>query len=168
MRRGYTSAQYIDLIQRIRNRVPEVVLSNDIIVGFPGETHAQFKRTYHLLQEFEFDTVHVATYSPRPGTIAWRKMEDDVPHEEKQRRMKLIEELQERISLKHNSFYLGKNVEILVEGQRNGKWYGRTRGDKPVFYESDHDYQGELIEIRIDHTGPWSLNGTPMITARLK
>ncbi len=161
MRRGYTIEQYKDLINRIRDTVPDVALSNDIIVGFPGETETQFHRTFDLLEKFEFDTVHVAAYSPRSGTIAARKMKDNVPAEEKQRRLKLVEELQERVSRKKNSGLLETTVQILVEGQKKGKWQGRTRSDKLVFFESDADCTGELIAIRIDHAGPWSLSGAP-------
>ncbi len=163
MRRGYTVEQYSDLIRHIRAAVPEVALSNDIIVGFPGETDAQFQRTFDLLEEFRFDTVHVAAYSPRPGTIAWRKLEDNTPFGEKQRRLRLAEELQERISREKNAGFVGETVRILVEKRRNDRWQGRTRGDRLVFVESEKDCLGELIDVRIDHAGAWSLRGVEAI-----
>ncbi len=159
MRRGYSIEQYIDLIERIRYRVPDIALSNDIIAGFPGETEERFQRTFDLLEGYRFDTVHVAAYSPRPGTIASRKLEDDVPLEEKQRRLKLVEELQQRISREINESFLGKEVDVLVDGRKGGRWQGRSRGDKPVFLESDTDCPGKLIRVRVDHVGPWSLQG---------
>ncbi len=165
MRRGYTVEQYKDLIRRIRDAVPDVALSNDIIVGFPGETEAQFQQTFDLLEEFRFDTVHVAAYSPRPGTIASRRLEDNVPAEEKRRRLKLVEEIQERISREKNAGFLDERVRILVEGRRSGKWQGRTRGDKLVFFESEKDCLGELVDVKIDHAGAWSLRGIPAVTS---
>ena len=166
MRRGYTVEQYKDLICRIRDAVPDVALSNDIIVGFPGETEAQFQRTFDLLEEFRFDTVHVAAYSPRPGTIASRRLENNVPAEEKQRRLKLVEELQERISREKNASFLDERAWILVEGRRSGKWQGRTRGDKLVFFESEKDCLGKLVDVKIDHAGAWSLRGISAVTSK--
>jgi len=159
MRRGYTIEQYRDLIARIRAAIPGVALSNDIIVGFPGETREQFNRTYALLEEERFDTVHVAAYSPRPGTIAARKLPDNVPPEEKQSRLERVESLQERISAEKNAAFVGKVVEVLVEGRRSGKWHGRTRTDKPVFFESGGNRLGQLAQIKIERAGAWSLQG---------
>jgi tRNA-2-methylthio-N6-dimethylallyladenosine synthase len=167
MRRGYTVEQYKDLIHRIRAAVPDVGLSNDIIVGFPGESAEQFLKTFNLLEELRFDTVHVAAYSPRPGTIASRKLEDNVPAAEKQKRLKLVEELQERISREKNAGSLGETVEVLVEGRKGGKWQSRTRGDKLVFFESEKDCLGHLVQVRIDHFGPWSLQGIPAMASNL-
>jgi len=92
MRRGYTVDYYRALVSRIRRAVPRIALSTDVIVGFPGETEAQFRRTFDLLRELGFDTVHVAAYSTRPGTIAARKLDDDVPLEEKVRRREMVEQ----------------------------------------------------------------------------
>ncbi len=163
MRRGYTVEQYKYLIRRIRSAVPDVSLSNDIIVGFPGETEAQFQRTFDLLEEFRFDTVHVAAYSPRPGTVAWRKLEDNVPAGEKQRRLGMVEKLQEQISMEKNAAFMGEFVRILVEKRRNDRWQGRTRGDRLIFFESEKDCLGELIDVKIDHAGAWSLRGVQAI-----
>ena len=87
MRRGYSRAEYLSLISRIRSKMPGISLSTDIIVGFPGETEAQFEDTFNLITETRFDLVHVAAYSVRPGTLAAREMEDNVPAAEKKRRM---------------------------------------------------------------------------------
>jgi tRNA-2-methylthio-N6-dimethylallyladenosine synthase len=135
MRRGYTVEQFRELVRAIRYHIPQVSLSTDIIVGFPGETAEQFEHTSSLLREMRFDVVHVAAYSPRPGTIACRKYEDDVPPEAKRKRLNKIERLQENIAAELNSTYQGKTVEVLVEGMKKGKWYGRTKSDKLVFYE---------------------------------
>ena len=160
MRRGYTIEQYRELVHRIRSAIPNVALSTDIIVGFPGETPEQFQRTFDLLQELQFDTVHVAAYSPRPGTIASRKLEDNASAEEKKNRLQQVEELQERISIERNAQLVGQTVEVLVEGRKGGKWQSRTRTDKLVFFNSDYDCLGQLVQVKIGRAGPWSLQGT--------
>jgi tRNA-2-methylthio-N6-dimethylallyladenosine synthase len=159
MRRGYGVEQYERLVDTIRSRIPQVSLSTDIIVGFPGETEQQFERTFSLLEEMRFDVVHVAAYSPRPGTIAWREYPNDVPWEAKKERLHKVEALQERIATEINSQLQGKLVEILVEGKKKGKWFGRTRSDKLVFFEDAGDWLGRLAKIQIEKTSPWSLGG---------
>ena len=159
MRRGYTVEQYRQLIADIRRQIPDVALSTDVIVGFPGETERQFQQTVSLLSDIRFDTVHVAAYSPRPGTIATRELTDDVPREEKERRLKLIEQLQEKIAGEINRRLSGTTVEVLVEGTKGDKWLGRTRTGKLVFFRASEYYMGQLVFITIDKTSPWSLQG---------
>jgi len=158
MARGYTVAQFRQLVDRIRRRIPDVYLATDVIVGFPGETEEQFLNTYRLLEELRFDMVHVAAFSPRPGTPAAR-LPDDVPPEEKERRRRLIDELQERIAGEINRRFLGRTVEVLVEGKHKGKWRGRTRTNKLVFFEDEGDWRGKLAQVRITWAGPWSMRG---------
>ncbi len=158
MGRGYTVDKYRDLIQRIRERIPGVGLSTDVIVGFPGETEEQFLRTYDLLREEEFDIVHIASYSARPGTAAAR-LPDDVPLQEKFRRREAIEELQTNIAGRKNEKLLGQVVEILVEEKAKGKWKGRTRTHKLVFFQDKKDWRGKLAEVKITHASPWSMQG---------
>ncbi|MBI2862019.1 MAG: MiaB/RimO family radical SAM methylthiotransferase [Chloroflexi bacterium] len=158
MRRGYTVAEYRDLIQRIRSRTSDVALSSDVIVGFPGETGAEFDQTYRLIEELRFDVVHVAAYSPRPSTVVVR-WEDDVPPEEKSRRLHQIEALQERIACEINRRLEGQTMEILVEGMQRGRWFGRTRTDKLVFFDAQGDWKGRLVPVRIDRATAWSLQG---------
>ena len=159
MGRGYTAEQYRQLITEIRCRIPGVALSTDIIVGFPSETGEQFEETYNVLAELKFDTVHVAAYSPRPGTIAAKEFEDNVPPEEKKRRLDRVEQLQESIASAINSRLTGQTVEVLVEGKKGGKWWGRTRSDKLVFFGDEADREGHLIPINIEKASPWSLQG---------
>jgi len=159
MRRGYTAEQYRQLVSQIRNKIPGVALSTDVIVGFPSESAPQFQQTADLLSEIKFDTVHVAAYSPRTGTIASRELRDNVPTAEKKERLNTIERLQERIATEINAQLLDKTVEILVEGKVKDKWQGRTRSDKLVFFNDDSDCMGQLINIRINKTSPWSLQG---------
>ena len=160
MRRGYTIEDYKHLVSDIRNEIPNVGLVSDIIVGFPSETEAHFQQTVNLLTELRFDTIHLAAYSPRPGTIAAREMADDVSVEDKNRRFTILESLQENIVSEINAKLKGKTVEILVEGKQKGKWYGRTGTDKLVFFRDDANYMGKLVNLRIDVTSPWSLQGT--------
>ena len=159
MNRGYTAEQYLNLINRIREKIPGVALSTDVIVGFPSEIETQFRQTADLLSGVKFDTVHIAAYSPRTGTAA-TKLEDNITLAEKKERLDIIEKLQEEIATEINARLRGETVEILVEGRKRGKWYGRTRTDKLVFFSNDGDCAGQLIRVRIDKTSPWSLQGT--------
>ncbi len=167
MRRGYTADDYRRLIARIRQIIPGVSIATDIIVGFSGETEAQFQCTYDLLAELELDKAHIARYSPRPQTLAARRLPDDVEPEEKERRRKALDDLQAGIVAQINGRLLGQTVEVLVEGRkkacpergRRGRWWGRTRTDKLVFFEDEQDWQGRPAQVRITWTGPWSLIG---------
>ena len=159
MRRGYTVDDYRALARRIRAAMPEVGLTTDVIVGFPGERPEQFENTRALLEELRFDAVHVAAYSPRPGTIAAR-MVDDVPQAEKDRRLQVVERLQESIAVQQNQELVGRRMEILIEGQTGGKWQGRTRGNKLVFFRSEAACLGKLVCVRITSASAWSLQGT--------
>jgi tRNA-2-methylthio-N6-dimethylallyladenosine synthase len=158
MRRTYTVEFYRERIEKIRETIPGVTLSTDIIVGFPGETEEQFQATYRLLEEIQFDKVHVAMYSPRPGTLSAR-WEDDVPRQEKWRRHRAIETLQERICRERNQRYLGTTVEVLVDGMAKGRWRGRTRGNTLVFFEAPGEWKGRLVSVRITEASPWYLLG---------
>jgi tRNA-2-methylthio-N6-dimethylallyladenosine synthase len=166
MRRGYRVSEYRELIYRIRDRVPGVTLATDVIVGYPGETEEQFQATYDLLHELRFDTVHVAAYSVRPGTIA-SKWDDNVPLEEKKRRLHAVEQLQETIATELNARLLGTRQTVLVEEVRGEKWMGRTRGNKLVFFEDDADLRGEEVSVQIVATSPWSLQAEPAEAAVL-
>ncbi len=159
MRRGYTVEQYCQLITEIRSKIPGVALSTDVIVGFPSESPRQFQQTVDLLSELRFDTVHVAVYSPRSGTIASKKFDDNIPPAEKRERLNKIEQLQENIATEINAQLLGKTVEVLVEGKKKGKWQGRTRSGKLVFFSDNGDCLGQLMKIGIEKTSPWSLQG---------
>ncbi len=163
MRRGYTNDDYRRLIDRIRERIPGVSLSTDVIVGFCGETDAQFQQTLSLIEDIRFDKVHAAAYSNRPGTIAERKLDDDVSQEEKKARLKAIDQLQEGIATDINAALLGRSFDVLVEGRKRGKWFGRNRNDKLVFIndgESEIDLQGRTVSVNVEKTTPWSLQGT--------
>ncbi len=159
MRRGYTREQYLELAGRIRQTMPAVGLTTDIIVGFPGETPEQFGRTMDLAKEVRFDKIHIAMYSPRPGTLAWRKAEDDVPSEEKHRRREALEALEKEISLELNRELVGSTQEVLIEGEKDGRWHGRTRSNRLVYVDGGARHYGEVVEVRVNEAGPWSLQG---------
>jgi len=163
MRRGYTIEDYRRLVAEIRSEIPDVGLVSDIIIGFPSETEAQFQQTVNLLTEIKFDTVHLAAYSPRPGTIAARDLVDDISADEKKRRLVIVEKLQEAILAGINARLKGQTVRILVEGRQKGKWYGRTDTDKLVFFSDDANYMGKLVNLKVALTSPWSLQGTIII-----
>lgn len=177
MRRGYTIEEYREWVYRIREIVPGASMSTDVIVGFCGEAEAQFLSTMAVLEELRFDKVHVAAYSPRPGTIAWRHLQDDVPQEEKMRRLHAVEELQERIAIELNARCLGTSQEVLVEGAKEDDagetvYTGRNRANKLVHFRvadgrgnREHGVTGpapaigELVHVEVTRTTAWSLQG---------
>ena len=160
MRRGYTNQQYRELVAKLRERIPGVSIATDIIVGFPGETEAAFQKTYDLLADLRLDVAHLARYSPRPGTYSARELPDDVPAEEKMRRFRLLEDLQEGILKELNQSFLGKSVLVLFEHRIKGRWYGRTPTNRIVFVDSEEDLTGQERQVKITWTGPWSLVGS--------
>jgi tRNA-2-methylthio-N6-dimethylallyladenosine synthase len=157
MRRGYTADDYRKLIYDIRQRVPGASIATDIIVGFPGETEKQFQATYDLMDELKMDVAHLARYSTRSGTVAARKLGDDVSDEEKWRRYRLLEELQERNAAEIHARLLGETVEVLFEEKVKGRWRGRTPTNKLVFVESQDDLRGQVLPVQITWAGPWSM-----------
>jgi len=163
MRRGYSVQRYRELVGAIRTSMPDIALATDIIVGHPGETRAHFEATLALAEAIQFDKIHIAAYSARPGTRA-ATMEQDpalaVSEAEKQARRIELERVQERIATERNARLLGQTVEVLVEGEHKGKWRGRTPGNKLVFFADPRDWTGQLALVTITHTGPWSLQAT--------
>jgi tRNA-2-methylthio-N6-dimethylallyladenosine synthase len=160
MKRGYTVFDYRRLVEKIRQYVPGVSIATDIIVGFPGETHEQFMHTYELLAELKLDVAHLARYSNRPGTVASRRLADDVGEEAKWERFRRLEALQESISAEIAACYLGETVEVLFEDKVRGRWRGRTPNNKLVFVESGEILRGQVRKVIITWTGPWSMQGT--------
>jgi tRNA-2-methylthio-N6-dimethylallyladenosine synthase len=167
MRRGYTIEEYVEWVHRIREIVPGASISTDLIVGFCGETEAQFENSLRVLEELRFDKVHVAAYSPRPGTIAWRHMEDTVPQTEKMRRLHAVESLQERIATELNAALLNTMQDVLVEGAKDADdgesvFTGRNRTNKLVHFRAsgrEAPGLGEMVSVFVSRTTPWSLQG---------
>jgi tRNA-2-methylthio-N6-dimethylallyladenosine synthase len=161
MKRGYSQKEYRDLVERIRNKIQDCSIATDIIVGFPGETEAQFMETYRVLSDLKLDVAHLARYSSRAGTVATRRMQDNVPEEEKMRRFRMLEELQESIVAEINKKYLGQTVEVLFEDKVKNRWKGRTPTNKLVFVESEEDLKGKILPVTVTWTGPWSMQANP-------
>ncbi|MDA1096388.1 MAG: MiaB/RimO family radical SAM methylthiotransferase, partial [Chloroflexi bacterium] len=160
MRRPYTIAEYLTLVDQARATIPNLALTTDVIVGFCGETEAEFQRTMDVLRNVRFDAVHTAAYSTRPDTIAARKMDDDVSIPDKLRRKKTVEDLQEQIATEINAELVGARLEVLVERKVRGRWEGRTRTNKIVHFDDDQaEWTGKLANVQISRSGPWSLDG---------
>ena len=159
MRRGYTNKQYRLLVDKIRNRIPSVSMSTDLIVGFSGETAEQFEKSVEMVKDMKFDKVHSASYSVREGTIASRTLPDDVSFEEKKARLKTIDDLQKDIQENLNSKLNGTIQSVLVENVKNDILEGRTKNDKIVRLSGVGNSIGEIVEVKIQKTGPWSLSG---------
>ena len=161
MRRGYTVRQFRELVDRIRQRLPDAGINSDVIVGFPGETEAQFMDTYRLLEELRLDFLHIAPYSPRPETYAARRLPDDVSAEEKERRRLLLEDQHRRILTEKNQAYVGQTVRVLVEGrdEKRNRWRGRTPQYNLVYFPATDDRRGQLTDVTIEWAGPFTLVG---------
>jgi tRNA-2-methylthio-N6-dimethylallyladenosine synthase len=157
MKRGYTQQQYRDLIAKIRSKIPDCSIATDIIVGFPGETEEQYMETYRVLSDLKLDVAHLARYSMREGTVATRRMVDNVPEEDKLRRLHMLDDLQEKIVEEINKKYLGQKVDVLFEEKVKNRWRGRTPTNKLVFVESDDDLRGKVLPVTVTWTGPWSM-----------
>jgi tRNA-2-methylthio-N6-dimethylallyladenosine synthase len=165
MRRTYSADHWRERIAYTRARMPGVTIATDVIVGFPGETDAQFQNTHDLLAEIGCDKVHVAMYSPRPGTLSAR-WEDDIPPAEKLRRHQAIEHLQEKICSERNGRRLEEVTEVLVDRFAKGRWTGRTRGNTLVHIDGGDDLLGKLVDVRVTATSPWYLIGEPVEAPR--
>jgi tRNA-2-methylthio-N6-dimethylallyladenosine synthase len=161
MRRGYTLDEYLEKFEMVRTRMPHAAMVTDIIVGFCGETDAEFQNTYDLLERLRFDKIHVAAYSPRPGTIAHRTLADDVPPDVKQQRFKAIEQLETRVSFEINQRFLDSDELVLVESRREDRWSGRNRLGKLVHFGGEAEI-GRMVSVRIEHASAWSLQGTAL------
>ncbi len=185
MNRGYTRAQYLDLIERARARMPDVAVVGDMIVGYPSETDEDFERSLSLLREVRYKTVYVFKYSPRPGTVADRRDADDVADAVKRERNQRMLKLQQEIALEHHEALLGKTVEVYVEGNakldpanaRDGdgavlyslgrrkaagaavRLTSRTRGDHIVAFDGDPALVGTLAQVTVTRASALSLQG---------
>ncbi len=166
MNRGYTIRDYLSKIRFIREKLPNVEISTDIIVGFPGETKKQFENTAKLMEEVKFDMAYIAQYSPRSGTAA-AKLKDSVLKAEKKCREKVLTKILEKTAYQNNKKYLGREVEILVEGNKgdksgrsnNAELIGKTRTFKNVKFKSKKNLVGQFVKVKITDCNPWGLKG---------
>ena len=160
MRRGYTAEAYLKKIELLKRHVPDISLSTDIIVGFPGETDEDFEATVRLVREVRYDIAYVFKYSPRPGTDAAAR-EDDVPQDVKEARNQMLLTVQDEISAGHHRALEGSTLEALVEGpgRRAGQWFARSRRNHGVIIESGSDLAGQTVTVRVTRTVPHTLFG---------
>ncbi|MFH1367434.1 MAG: tRNA (N6-isopentenyl adenosine(37)-C2)-methylthiotransferase MiaB [Patescibacteria group bacterium] len=156
MNRPYTTKQYLKIVGLIRKNVPGIAISTDIIVGFPGETKKQFKNTLKVAKEAGYDMAYLAQYSPRPGTAA-AKLKDDIQKEEKKKREFNLNEVIKKTAFINNKKLLYTFQEILVDGQKNGYYYGRTKTNKVVKFESRKNIIGQFTKVKITKAEPWKL-----------
>lgn len=162
MRRTYTVEQYRDIVYKLRERVPQIALSTDVIVGFCGETEEDFRQTYQLMEEVRFDTAFMFKYSDREGTLANKMLSDDVSESEKARRLNEIIDLQEGISADINSASIGASVSVLVEGKsrRNDEeYYGKSDTFKTTVFPKEDTQIGDIVEVKIHSTTAHTLIG---------
>jgi tRNA-2-methylthio-N6-dimethylallyladenosine synthase len=161
MNRGYTRGDYLALVTHLKKALPGILLMTDIIVGFPGETEADFEETCDALRELRFAGIFSFRYSPRPLTAAAR-MTDDVPLEVKRRRLLALQNLQKTIQLEVNNTFVGRELKVLCLGQSpkgGGRLTGRTEGNLVVNFDSPRDVIGQFVTVRITGYGPYSLHG---------
>jgi tRNA-2-methylthio-N6-dimethylallyladenosine synthase len=166
MNRGYTVKEYKNLVKKIRKVFKkyrkglekEVVISTDVIVGFPGETERNFQNTVKLFKEIKFDMAYIAQFSPRPGTAA-EKMKDDVPKRERERRWKVLTEVLKETALEKNKKFIGKEIEVLPEEYKDGFLIGKSRHYKTVKFEGDKNLIGNFVKVKILDALPWGLKG---------
>ncbi len=163
MRRGYTRSQYLDKIALIKQMIPDVTLTTDLIVGFSGETDAQFERSMDVLRAVEFSKVHTSEYSYREGTFASRNMNDDIERAVKKARKATVDEFQQEIQSRNNADLLGLKFDVLVEGRKRGRLHGRNRGDKLIYINPRDEpgaieaKPGQTVQVEITDSSPWSL-----------
>ncbi|NQV90295.1 tRNA (N6-isopentenyl adenosine(37)-C2)-methylthiotransferase MiaB [Candidatus Uhrbacteria bacterium] len=181
MNRRYTAKQFLEVVDRLKAKIPNLTIGTDIIVGFCGESKEAFEKTVELYRQVQFDISYTARYSTRSGTAAWRAFKDDVDHDEKKRRWSVLQELQEQIVLERNQAYVGKTVSVLVDRHEEPKitdemlkmpekiqevlaaqpgfCYGNSREMKLVRFVAGSEMVGKIVEIRITKADMWVLEG---------
>ncbi len=158
MNRHYTPSDYLRLVSSARKKMPGIMISTDIIVGFPCESKKQFNNTAKLMRQAQFDMAYIARYSPRAGTAAAR-LRDNVPREEKKRRERALTEILKRTALKNNKRLINKTVKVLVDGCKNGKGTGKTETFKTVAFSGADSLIGHFVAVRITDASSWGLTG---------
>ncbi|MGB5189055.1 tRNA (N6-isopentenyl adenosine(37)-C2)-methylthiotransferase MiaB, partial [Robiginitalea sp.] len=162
MNRLHTREEYFELIKGIRERIPNCGISHDMISGFPGETEADHQQTLSLMEYVKYDFGFMFAYSERPGTLAARKLEDDVPEAVKKRRLTEIIGLQQKHSLYRNRNYIGQTTEVLIEGdskKSEAHWMGRNSQNTVVVFPKEHYKKGEFVHVKIEQCTSATLLG---------
>ena len=164
MKRGYSRKEYLDVISHLKDAMPDIALSTDIIVGFPGETEADFQQTLDVLEQVRYTNIFSFRYSPRPLTAASR-MQDSIPFETKRERLQRVQELQKIIQSEMNKNQVGKIYDVLCFGQskKNPQVYsGRNYAHQVVNFSSEQECEGRFVKVRISGSGPYSLKGAAL------
>ncbi len=166
MNRKYTVKHYLNLVKKIQAKIPNVAISTDVIVGFPGETKKQFENTVRVMKKVKFDMAYIAQYSPRPGTAA-AKFKDDIPSQEKKRRYTILNKLLEKIIEEKNKKLVGEELDVLAERCTKSYCFGKTRKFKNVRFNNPpiSPYQGGIfVKVKIVKAGAWGLEGTSTLS----
>ena len=162
MRRTYTAEEYRHLVFKLRERIPDIAITTDIIVGFCGETEDEFMETYKMMADIRYDSAFMFKYSEREGTLAHKAFPDDVPETVKGERLKRIIQLQENISAEINRGTVGETVRVLAEGESRrdtAKYHGKTDGFKTAVFPKSDTKIGDVVNIRVDRTTAHTLIG---------
>ena len=162
MRRRYTRESYLELIDRLRDAIPSIALSTDMIVGFPGESDADFDLTLDLAGQARYHSMFSFKYSPRPNTLAIKRLADDVTEAEKTRRIVALQDLQRRIQMEHFAAMVGQSVQVLAEAisrRRGEELSGRTSGNTVINFPGEASLIGQLVPVSVTGFGPNSLKG---------
>jgi tRNA-2-methylthio-N6-dimethylallyladenosine synthase len=166
MRRRHTRERYLELVAELRAAMPDIALSTDMIVGFPGETAAEFDETLSLVEEVRYHSIFSFKYSPRPNTLALKKMPDDVDEEEKTRRIVVLQTVQKRIQGEIFEAAVGRTEPVLVDSRsRRREWElsGRTSGNTVVNLAGESAWLGRTVPVRITAANPNSLRGEAVL-----
>jgi tRNA-2-methylthio-N6-dimethylallyladenosine synthase len=162
MNRGYSRDEFLAKVELARTYVPDLALTTDVIVGFPGETDVEFEDTISLFQEVGFDGAYSFKYSERPYTYASRRQPDDVPGPVKAERLTRLQDVQKRIQIRKNAEFLGRTVEVLVEGEskkRSSELSGKSADNRTVNFPGERGTMGTRVQVRVTRSGPNSLFG---------
>lgn len=165
MRRGYTVAQYRRLVDGLREARPDIAVTTDLIVGFPTETEADYHLTLDVVRDIRYDAAFMFRYSVREGTWAAENLVDDVPEEEKLRRLRELINLQKEIAFEVNQTEIGRVRSVLVDGtsrRDDTVWKGKTEGNKTILIESQRHLLGDIVPVRVTRADSWTLHGGPV------
>jgi tRNA-2-methylthio-N6-dimethylallyladenosine synthase len=159
MRRPYTKEGFLEKVEEAKRLIPGVNITTDLIVGYPTETEEDFQETVDLVKRARFGSAFIFKFSPRPGTVAAVKYGDPIPDGVKRQRHQELLELQRRISEEESRKFIGQTVEVLVEGESDGRLHGRSRDHRTVVFPGDECLLGELVEVRVVGTAGGTLLG---------
>lgn len=159
MNRPYTVEHYKNLVQKIREKNPDIAISTDVIVGFSGESKEQFQNTVKLFEDIKYDMAYISQYSPRPGTAASR-LKDDVPKNEKAKRDNILTDVLRKTALEQNQKYLNQTIDVLIDKERKDSYLGKTRTYKTVkILKTQSNLIGQFVKVKITEAGSWGLTG---------